>query len=197
VAGQTPGAGRATRRLTLGSGPLTRTSDRLELLSLVVLAAALLTAVAIALAVATASYSQGRSEVASQAAERHRVDARLTEDASPVSAGTATDAGQAPAVWIAPSGAERAGQVPARAGTEAGASVGIWIDQRGDRTSRPLSTGDVAGRAVGGAVLTFLGLAAMAVGAHLVVRRMLDRSRSRRWAAEWALVGPVWSGRVP
>jgi hypothetical protein len=197
VAPQTPGPGRTVRRLTLRSGPLTRSTDRLELLSLVLLGAVLLTAVAIALAVATATYSTGRSEVVSQAAERHRVDALLTEDASPAGAGAGTDQGRAAAVWTAPSGAHRTGHVPAGVGTEAGASVSIWVDQRGDRTSRPLGTGDVVSRAVGAAVLTFVGIAAIAVGAQLVVRRMLDRSRSRRWAAEWAMVGPVWSRRVP
>jgi hypothetical protein len=71
------------------------------------------------------------------------------------------------------------------------------VDGDGARTTRPLSTGDVVGRALGAAVLTYIAIAASAIGAHLVVRRLLDRGRARRWAAEWALVGPVWTGRVP
>jgi hypothetical protein len=191
--------GRAIRRFTLGSGPLKRTSDRLEFLSRVLLTAVLLATVAIALAVATATYSGGRAEVAQEAAERQRVSARLLEDATaPAGAsGNGMDVGRAPAVWTAPSGAERSGSVPARMSAEAGSTVLIWVDDDGARTTRPLGTGDVVGRALGAAVLTYLGIALVAVGGHLVVRRLLDRGRSRRWAAEWALVGPVWSGRVP
>jgi hypothetical protein len=33
--------------------------------------------------------------------------------------------------------------------------------------------------------------------ARVGVRRMLDRSRMRRWAADRAVVEPVWSRKVP
>ena len=195
---QPPTRGRAIRRFTLGSGPLKRTSDRLEFLSRVLLTAVLLATVAIALAVATATYTGGRSEVAQETAERQRVSARLLEDATaPAGSGNGLDVGRAPAVWTAPSGAERSGPVPTRLDAEAGSTVVIWVDREGARTSRPLGTGDVVGRALGAAVLTYLGIAVLAVGGHLVARRLLDRSRSRRWTAEWELVGPVWTGRVP
>jgi hypothetical protein len=36
-----------------------------------------------------------------------------------------------------------------------------------------------------------------AIGTYLVFRRQLDGSRSRRWAAEWAVVEPTWTGNVP
>jgi hypothetical protein len=190
--------GRSIRRFTLGSGPLKRGSDRLEFLSRLLLTAVLLAAVAVALAVATATYSLGRSEVAQETAERHRVSAQLLEDAAAPAGGSGNgmDIGRAPAVWTAPSGADRSGPVPARVGAEAGSTVLVWVDDDGARTTRPLSTGDVVGRALGAAVLTYIAIAASACGAHLTVRRMLDRSRARRWAAEWALVGPVWTGRV-
>ena len=196
---QPPTPGRSIRRFTLGSGPLKRASDRLEFLSRLLLTAVLLAAVAVALAVATATYSLGRSEIAQETADRHRVSAQLEEDAAVPAGGSepGMDVGRAPAVWTAPSGAERSGSVPARLGAEAGSVVLIWVDADGARTTRPLSTGDVVGRALGAAVLTYLAISASAYGGHLVVRRLLDRSRSRRWAAEWALVGPVWTGRVP
>ena len=196
---QPPTPGRSIRRFTLGSGPLKRGSDRLEFLSRLLLTAVLLAAVAVALAVATATYSLGRSEVAQETADRHRVSAQLLEDAAVPAGGSGNgmDVGRAPAVWTAPSGAEHSGQVPARPDAEAGSAVLIWVDEDGARTTRPLSTGDVVGRALGAAVLTYLGIAGSAIGGHLLVRRLLDRSRSRRWAAEWELVGPVWTGRVP
>jgi hypothetical protein len=195
---QPPIPGRSIRRFTLGSGPLKRASDRLEFLSRLLLTAVLLVGVAVALAVATATYSLGRSEVAQEAAERHRVSAELQEDVTaPAGSGNGVDVGRASAVWTAPSGAERTGPVPARLDAKAGSVVVIWVDRDGARTTRPVSTGDVVGRALGAAVLTYIAISASAYGAHLVVRRLLDRSRSRRWAAEWALVGPVWTGRVP
>jgi hypothetical protein len=198
VARQPPIPGRAIRRFTLGSGALKRTSDRLEFLSRLLLTTVLLAAVAIALAVATATYSSGRSEVAQEAAERHQVSAQLQEEAAvPAGSATAADIGRASAVWTAPSGAERSGPVPARPGAEAGSTVFIWVDRDGARTTRPLGTGDVVGRAVAAAFLTYIGISLVASGSHLLVRRLLDRSRSRRWAAEWELVGPVWTGRVP
>lgn len=190
--------GRAIRRFTLGSGPLKRASDRLEFLSRIVLAAMLLTGVAVALAVGTATYTHGSPEVAAQAAERQRVSAQLYEDASvPAGSGDVAHVGRAAAVWTAPSGVERTGAVPAPIGAEAGSAVLIWVDRDGDRTTRPISKGDVGSRAFGIAFVTYIGISAVAVGTHLVVLRLLDRSRSRRWAAEWALVGPLWSGRVP
>jgi hypothetical protein len=194
-----PTTGQAIRRFTLGSGPLKRTSDRLQYLARVLLAGILVTALAVALAVATASFTQGRAEVTRQAAERERVVAELLDDAVTHTAGTegAPPTARATAVWTAPSGIERTGTIPAPARAEAGSTLPIWVDRDGDRTTRPLSTGDVAGRAVGIALLTYLGIAMVAVGAYLVFGRQLERSRARRWADEWAAVEPVWTRRVP
>jgi hypothetical protein len=36
----------------------------------------------------------------------------------------------------------------------------------------------------------------IACGAQVGARSLLDRSRSRRWAAEWARVGPIWTRSV-
>jgi hypothetical protein len=190
---------RALRRFTLGSGPLKRTSDRLEYLSRLLLTGMLLAGVAVALTVATAVSTNLRSDVAAQTAERLRVTARLEEDVrTPADAsGTALVLGPATAVWSSPSGKQHTGVVAARIGLEAGSTVSIWIDRDGNRTTRPLSSGDVVGQAAGFAVLTYFGIAMLAWGAQDTFRRMLDRGRSRRWAAEWAAVGPVWTGRVP
>jgi hypothetical protein len=177
---------------------LKRTSDRLEVLSRVALTAMLLVAVPIALAFATATYAGGRSEVAAQAAERQQVTAELLADAaSPAGTGDLADFARATAVWTAPSGAERTGIVPAPADTEAGSTVTVWVDQDGALTGRPISTGDAVSRATGIALVVYLGISVLAVGGHLAFCRHLDRSRARRWAAEWAEVGPVWSGMVP
>jgi hypothetical protein len=190
--------GQAIRRFTLGSGPLKRTSDRLELLARVVLTTVLLSAVAIALAVATASYTQGRSEATAQAAERHQVRAELLADASVPKdgSGSVPDAARAPAVWTAPSGVKRTAAISVPVRAKAGSTQAIWIDRIGDRTTRPLSSGDVVGETVGTALLTYLGISMVAIGAYRLFCMQLDRSRSRRWAAEWAVVEPKWTGKV-
>ena len=196
---KTPTTGHALRRRTLGSGPLTRTSDRLEALARILLCIVLLLAIAVALAVATATYSQRRSEATAQASDRHRVDAELLEDVSSptvASEGTAY-VGRAAAVWTAPSGDERRAVISVRTGAEAGSTVSIWVDRAGDRTAPPLGNGDVVTLAVGFAVLTYLGISVVAASAYRLFRRVLERSRARRWAAEWAAVEPVWTGRVP
>jgi hypothetical protein len=164
-----------------------------------VLASVLLSAVAIALAVATASYTQGRSEAIAQATERQQVNAELLEDASLPRGGSesASDAGQATAGWTGSSGVQHTGVISVPVGAKAGSTHSIWVDRDGDRTTRPLSDGDVAGQTVGIAVLAYLGISMVAIGAYLLFRMQLDRSRSRRWAAEWAVVEPKWTGKVP
>ena len=44
-------------------------------------------------------------------------------------------------------------------------------------------------------LMVFLGVAGGGTALHLAVRGGLDRRRLRRWAAEWAVVEPVWTSR--
>jgi hypothetical protein len=76
-------------------------------------------------------------------------------------------------------------------------TVEVWVDQEGNRTTPPLSESGVADRAVTQGIATFTGLCMLAFGTYLAARTLLDRSRSRRWAAEWATVEPVWTRTVP
>jgi hypothetical protein len=194
-----PATGQVIRRFTLGSGPLKRTSDRLQLLARVLLTTVLLSAVAIALAVATASHTSARSEADAQAAERHQVDAMLVADASVSHGGTdgPPDMGRASASWTGPAGVLHTDVIPVAVQAKAGSTQVIWIDRNGDRTSRPLTDAGVIALTVGNGVLAYLGISTTAIGAYFLFRRQLDRSRSRRWDAEWAVVGPTWSGNVP
>lgn len=187
------------RRLTLGSGPLKRTSDRLECLARVVLASVLLSAVVLALAVATAVSTRGHAEALAEAADRHQVSAELLEDAVPLedASGGVPALGRATAVWTSPSGGERTAAISVPAAARAGSTHTVWIDRDGGRTTRPLSNGDVAWQAFGSALLTYLGTTLVASAGYCWVRALLNRSRSRRWTAEWAVVGPEWTGKVP
>src|SRR4051812_1296316 len=73
-------SGSLWHRFTLGSGPLKRSTDRIQVLARILLVVAALTAVPFALAVATATDSSLRTMAGSQAANRHQVDATLVEE---------------------------------------------------------------------------------------------------------------------
>ena len=194
-----PTSGQVLRRFALGSGPLKRGSDRLQFLARVLLACTVLAAVPISLAVATATYTQAQAQAAAEAEDRHRVIARLLENApaptDEVGINGATD--EATAVWTDPAGIEHRVLVSVPTAAKAGHKASIWIDEDGNRTPPPLNADDIRGRAVGEGFATLCGLSAIGVGAYLWAGALLDRSRSRRWEAEWATVEPVWTRTVP
>jgi hypothetical protein len=191
--------GAAYRRFTLGSGPLKRTSDRLQHLGRILLVCGLLFGVAVALAVATGGYTNGVAKSVAQSAARHQVTAQLTQDARPpeVEASTVSGWGSASVTWHDAVGNPHQSVVSVRAGAKAGTTTRVWIDAAGDRTTRPLSRGDAVSGAIGYGLLTYLAIAVVALTAYRVFRGGLDRSRTRRWATEWAAIEPVWSRTVP
>lgn len=194
--GQT--ARRLVRRFTLGSGPLKRGSDRVQVAARLLLLIVLLAAAPVALAVATAIGSSTRNLADSQAADRRQVDATLLEDAPPVrDTADAMARTSVPASWTAPDGVEREGAIRVLAAAKAGTTVSVWVDEAGRVTTRPLDRTDVVSRAVTHGLATFLGISVLATLGHLTLCRLLDRRRLRRWATDWAVVEPVWSRKVP
>jgi hypothetical protein len=189
---------RALRSFTLGSGPLKRTSDRIELLARVLLVCGLAMAIPVALVVASVTHTQVVAETRAQSLARHQVDADLVAD--PVVATRAAEdvppTSRAPAVWSGPSGEEHTGALVVPAGAAVGSTVPIWVDRDGELTTRPLDRGAAVARAVAMAVGTYLCLSSLAAGGYLAVGASLDRSRLRRWAAEWAVIEPEWTRRV-
>ena len=191
----------AVRRLTLGSGPLKRMSDRIEMLSRLVLAVVLTLAAPVALTVANATATDLRATAQLQATTREQVLAVLLQDATPrpdASTGT-TAAGTitlTDGTWTARDGTSREGKVLARYGLRAGDTVRIWIDQDGALTRAPLRDSDVtaATAVAGGGVFVLVIVAAGAT--HGLVCWALNRHRDRRWSADWATVEPTWSGRL-
>lgn len=190
---------RFRRRFLLGSGPLMRATDRIEVLARVLFVGLVLGAVPIALAVATAAGSSTQSVADAQAASRHKVTATLLEDAARPAADSdhAPSLASVPATWSARPGVPREGTVLGPTGAKAGSTVTIWVDDSGDVTTPPLDGSDVVNQAVVGGVSTFFGISAAAGLGYIAVRTMLERSRVRRWAADWAVVEPVWSRKVP
>jgi hypothetical protein len=190
-------APRFLRRFALGSGPLKRGTDRLQLAARVLLVLTLVTAIPIALAVLTASYTQGRAVAAAETAERHQVTATLLADATASTDSADPEAATAPVTWTLPSGAVSEDVLAVPRGATAGSPVRIWIDDSGEVTRRPATSGDAAAQAFGLGLLTLMAISLAATTAYLLFRTVQERGRSRRWAEDWALVEPVWTGKVP
>jgi len=181
------------RRFTLGSGPLKRTSDRVEFGSRVVLALALLLAVPLGL-VAGAVAHTGVAATAQQQAETRSPELALLLADAPDS-GVAEISVPAPARWTAPDGGARTGTVDASPGAPAGTTVEVWVDLHGRITERPLTEGEVTGQAVVIGALVALAAVIAGMSSHLGVLWLLERRRYRRWAAGWASVEPLWVSR--
>jgi hypothetical protein len=180
------------------SNPVTRTSDRLECVARVLLALSLFAAVPIALVTGTTTYRRVAHTAITQAEERRRVTVTLVDDVpAPLDEPwNNTPKQAAAAAWTDASGVEHQVSLSVPGGSRAGLTAPVWIDREGNRTTRPLTRDDVTVEAVGTAVLTLGGLSLVALGAYRSACGLLDRSRSRRWAAEWAIVEPVWSRKV-
>jgi hypothetical protein len=74
--------------------------------------------------------------------------------------------------------------------------VTIRIDRDGDVTTRPTTSANAAAEAFDVGLLTFVALSMFATMTFLLFRSRLDRSRLRQWAADWAVVEPVWTRKV-
>jgi hypothetical protein len=190
---------RALRRFTLGSGPLRRNSDRCQFLARLLLVCSVALAVPIALAAASSTHDQALVEGLQQSRDRHQVDAELLADPPVVT--IASDAvlqppTRATAAWPGPPGHRHTGLVAVPAGARAGSTVPVWVDRDGELTPEPLDERDAVADAIRMAVGTYLLLTTLAVGVHMVLLAALDRSRLRRWAAEWAATEPGWRGTV-
>lgn len=181
------------RRFTLGSGPLKRTSDRVEVLSRVLLALVLLLAAPLGALAGAVSYADVHAAAAAQAAARHQEQATLLADAP--AAGSFDVYLPAAATWAGPGGARLTGAVEAPTGARAGAAVVVWVNRAGRLTTAPLTDRQVLGQAVVVGALSCLGVAVAGTSGHLVVLWLLERRRLRRWAAGWASVEPLWVSR--
>lgn len=188
------------RRFLLGHGPLKRRSDRLQALSRLLLLAAVVATVPVAVATGTTLAASLHTTADRQAADRHQQVATLLADAPAVDQATAEAPadGQvlALATWAAPDGHARTGRVTAPAGSHAGSTVRIWIDRGGSVVAEPLPDSDITAEAATAGSLVAVTLPMVAALLHVFAVWLIDRSRDRRWAAEWASIEPLWAGRT-
>lgn len=194
---------RSLRRFTLGSGPLKRRSDRVQVVGRCVVVLSFVVAPLLAVAASTATAAHLHAVAAAEAAERSRTQAVLLAGApGPVRLGTGTE-GDAlvttvpvRATWPTPGGRAREGLVPVPPGTRAGTAVPVWVDREGDLTAAPRARSGIPTSAAAVGVLPLIGLPLVAWILHVLLTHALDVRRERAWEREWATVGPDWHSRL-
>jgi hypothetical protein len=194
---------RSLRRFTLGSGPLKRGSDRVQLVGRLLVVLSFLLAPPLAVGTTTRATAHLQTVAAGQAAERSPVRAVLLEDAP----GTGTrstyyaDAGSSNtatrAVWPVPGGTSREGTVLVAPGSSAGTSVKVWVTRYGSLTRPPLDPAGIEATATAVGALPLIGLPLAAWALYAVLSVALDGHRDRRWAQKWAEVEPRWNSARP
>jgi hypothetical protein len=193
---------RSLHRFTLGSGPLRRRSDRIQVIGRLAIVLSFLMAPPLAVAATTVTTAHMQAIADAEAAERSRTRAVLLEDAAERRRPTG-DYGDFPslavparAVWAGPGGTSREGIVLVPPGTPVGAAVPVWVSREGNLTGPPLDRADIPGAAasMGGLALVGVPLATWTLYACLCF--VLDAHRGRRWAQDWAAVEPDWKSRL-
>lgn len=181
------------RRATVGRLPR-RATDLVEDVVVWVLLSALLLFVVVALIAGVAAHARVNDRIRTLSADRTMVPATVLEQPSPIPLDPGSRIG-VEAQWVGPDGVRRTGIVPVTAATPAGSEVKVWLDRSGAAVEPPPAAADAVVAGI------FTGIAVLAVGASLLgvvwllVRRGIDVLNSRRWAREWAEIGPEWTGR--
>ncbi|MGW1892757.1 Rv1733c family protein [Streptomyces sp. NPDC002004] len=182
--------------------PLRRRCDVIEAWTALLLGLVLFIGVPVAAYVAgRVAYADGRATSAAQAAERHRIPARLTQDAPPLTpsedGGQSRDRYHVAVSWTDPGGAAHTGTALVPAGAKTGDTADVWLDARGRPTSAPLTSDEIANRVIAAAGGTAMAVALATGATHLVVRRVAQRHRMAEWEQDWERTGPGWDSRTP
>ncbi len=173
--------------------PLRRGSDRVQWWLSRLLLALALAGLPAGLAAGLAAQHDHARAARVQAATRHPVTARLTED---VAAGLDTRTVPAVVEWTA-DGTTRKATVEVDSGQNAGAEVRIWLDRGGAVVHEPATAGQAAATAWTAALVTATALPLLSALAWKGTLYLLDRRRYACWDAEWQRVEPRWTRRQP
>lgn len=177
-----------------GRNPLIRTSDRVESWLRRVLMIVLVIGLPLAGFVAgRAAYESSMRAVQAQSAERQQISARVMSVSENVGQ---TVRAQAQVRWTDSRGTVRTVTTLVKPDTSEGATVRVWVDRDGTVTGPPLTGAQAVtnGWFVGGMAVISVATGTFVTRAGM--RRVLDRRRYAQWGAEWALVEPVWTGRL-
>ncbi|MFE1318656.1 hypothetical protein [Kitasatospora phosalacinea] len=173
--------------------PLRRGSDRVQWWLSRLLLVLALAGLPAGLAAGLASYHSQTRAAQAQAATRHPVTARLTED---VPAGLDTRTVPAAVTWTA-DGVVHKAVVEVDSGQDVGAPVPVWLDADGTVVHAPATAGQAAATAWTAALVTATALPLAGALVWKGALYVLDRRRYARWDAEWRLVEPRWTRRQP
>jgi hypothetical protein len=170
-----------------------RATDLVEDVVVWLLISASLLLVAIALIAGVGAHGRVSDRIRTQTEERTMVAATVLAVAPPVPPDSFNRPG-VEAQWVGLDGMRRTGAVPVTGATPAGAEVAVWLDRDGAVVEPPTSGMDaVAAGIFSGIAVLFVGASVLGV-VWLLVRRGIDAVNSRRWAHEWADIGPEWTG---
>jgi hypothetical protein len=191
---------RSLRRFTLGSGPIKRRSDRVQLVARVVVVLSFLLAPPLAVAVATGASAHLQAVADAETAELSRTSAVLLENAPTLADGNDFSV-LVLASWVLPAGTpgqseSREGVVFARQGTPAGTVIPLWLDRAGHPTRAPMDHADISAMTTLIAAVALIGLPLATWALYVVLCLMLDARRDRRWEQDWAAVEPEWHSRL-
>ncbi|MET8130612.1 hypothetical protein ABZV24_01280 [Streptomyces sp. NPDC005251] len=176
-----------------GGNPLRRPSDVFEWWFRRLLVAVLLVGLPVAAySAGTTAYETSMRTARAQAAQRHEVTARLTEN---VKRDTYVAKQPAQVRWTDTHGVVRTAMVLVKPGTSKGTAVLVWVNRNGTVTGPPTSVlhARTAGWTAGGAAA--FGTAFGVYGVWAGTRLPLDRRRYARWDTEWERAEPLWSAR--
>lgn len=181
---------RLLRRLGAARNPLVRRSDRLEGAFLAVTFLLALLALPLVLALGQADVAMETAASDAQARTRHEVTATVLNVApQPATVGDGapiTQNSRVTAAWRLANGSPRTGVVTVPAGdATVGSQTPIWLDHKGKQTTAPLTHSDAVTNGVLVGAFAWLCVIALLSAAYWVARRVLDRHRAARWAAEW------------
>jgi hypothetical protein len=180
------------RRAAVGRLPR-RATDLIEDVVVWVLLCASLLLVAVALIAGVGAHGRVNDRIRTHTDDRTMVPATVLAQAPLVPLDPGSRIG-VEAQWVGPDGVRRTGLVPVTGATPAGAEVTVWLDRSGAAVEPPPAGVDAVAAGI------FTGIAVLAVGASvlgvvwLLVRRGIDALNCRRWAREWADIGPEWTG---
>jgi hypothetical protein len=99
--------------------------------------------------------------------------------------------------WTGADGTEHTAVARVARSAARGAEVTVWVDRHGDVVGAPLrpavarTTGWIAGTVTAGAVTLVV------LNFRTGIGRSMDRRRQAQWGAEWDLLEPRWSRRLP
>jgi hypothetical protein len=189
---------RALRRFTLGSGPLKRPSDRIQVLGRVLVALSVLAAVPLAFLAAAITRGSLESTAAAQAADRHAARAVVLADtrAPDPTAGGALEVVRTEVRWPGARGVVRRGQLLLSAGTRAGTAIPVWVDRGGNLTIAPVDAQTIGRTSFAAGVAVLLAVPLVGWGLHALLCAVLDAHRRRRWTQGWARVEREWSSTL-